>query len=68
MILRESFQEEGGKVSSMRLMSFIALGVTSFLACADVFTEADVKSEIILYFLVASFVPKAVQKFAERAP
>ena len=49
----------------------IALFIAGALAFIQVFGE-DVaggnKTELVLYFLVAAFAPKAVQKFAERGP
>lgn len=62
------FMTDGdGNPSSMRLMSMLALIVAAVLACVEVFgwgAEGG-KSELVLYFLVAAFAPKAVQKFAE---
>ena len=56
-----------GHSSSMRLMSMLALIVAAGLAFVEVFEwgSADSKTELVLYFLVAAFAPKAVQKFAE---
>jgi hypothetical protein len=60
------FQEDNGKYSTMRAMSFIALiaaivfgglGMTNKDSDAKYFTTT---------FLVAAFAPKAVQRFAER--
>ena len=59
--------DDAGKPSSMRLMSLLALIFAGILA----FNQAlgwrgdGGDSELILYFLVAAFGPKAVQKFAE---
>ena len=61
--------DNDGNPSSMRLMSLLALLVAAGLACVEVFgwgSEAE-KTELVLYFLVAAFAPKAVQKFAEKA-
>lgn len=60
--------DDKGNPSSMRLMSLLALGVAAALAFIQVFewgSGAD-KTELVLYFLVAAFAPKAVQKFAEK--
>lgn len=62
------FMTDGdGNPSSMRLMSMLALIVAAVLACVEVFGwgAGGGKSELVLYFLVAAFAPKAVQKFAE---
>lgn len=59
--------DNDGNPSAMRLMSMLALIVAALLACVEVFgwgSDAD-KTELVLYFLVAAFAPKAVQKFAE---
>ena len=60
--------DDQGSPSCMRLMSMLALVVAAFLATVQVFewgSDGD-KTELILYFLVAAFAPKAVQKFAEK--
>ena len=61
------FTDDQGSPSSMRLMSMLALIVAAGLACIQVFGwgSGDNKTELVLYFLVAAFAPKAVQKFAE---
>ena len=54
----------------MRLMSMLALVVAAGLAFVEAFGwgSAESKTELVLYFLVAAFAPKAVQKFAEKKP
>ena len=60
--------DNGGNPSSMRLMSILSLMIAGPLACVEVFGwgSGESKTELVLYFLVAAFAPKAVQKFAER--
>ena len=60
--------DNDGNPSSMRLMSLLALIVAAGLAFVEVFEwgSAESKTELVLYFLVAAFAPKAVQKFAEK--
>lgn len=60
--------DDQGNLSSMRLMSMLALGVAAFLAVVEAFGlgSGESKTELVLYFLVAAFAPKAVQKFAEK--
>lgn len=58
--------DDQGNPSSMRLMSMLALIIAGLLACAPVFGWSGGNSEHVLYFLVAAFAPKAVQKFAEK--
>lgn len=64
------FTDDQGNPSSMRLMSMTALLVATGLAFVEVFGwgSDDSKTELVLYFLVAAFAPKAVQKFAEKRP
>lgn len=60
--------DDQGNPSSMRLMSILALVVAAILAAVEVmgWGSGESKTELVLYFLVAAFAPKAVQKFAER--
>ena len=53
------FQDDNGNVSSMRVMSMLALLAAVYLAVIN----AD--SDIIALFLVAAFAPKTVQKLIE---
>ena len=59
--------DNDGHPSSMRLMSMLALVVAAVLAGVEMFGwgSGNDKTELVLYFLVAAFAPKAVQKFAE---
>ena len=59
--------DDQGSPSSMRLMSMLALLIAGGLACVEVFGwgAKSGSTELVLYFLVAAFAPKAVQKFAE---
>ena len=63
------FQEENGKPSSMRLMSFVALlAAIAFGALTLLVVDGDTAGEgvfISFGFLIAAFAPKALQKFAE---
>ncbi|MEG4166673.1 MULTISPECIES: hypothetical protein [unclassified Microcoleus] len=64
--LAELFQEDNGKYSTMRAMSFIAL-IAAIVFGAITITSKDSEGKYITTaFLVAAFAPKAVQKFAER--
>ncbi|MEG4005446.1 hypothetical protein QUA41_01825 [Microcoleus sp. Pol11C1] len=64
--LAEIFQEDNGKYSTMRAMSFIAL-IAAIVFGAITLTSKDSEGRYITTtFLVAAFAPKAVQKFAER--
>ena len=56
-----------GKTSSMRVMSFLALLIASGLSLVKYigWGSGTQETEIIFYFLVAAFAPKAVQRFAE---
>ena len=60
--------DDQGNPSSMRLMSMLAFLVAAALAFVEAFGwgSGEGKTELVLYFLVAAFAPKAVQKFAEK--
>ena len=61
------FTDKNGNPSSVRLMSLGALLIAMALAAIEVhgWGAGDGKNELVLYFLAAAFVPKAIQKFAE---
>ena len=63
------FTDKNGNQSSVRLMSLGALLVAMALAAIEVhgWGSGEEKNELVLYFLAAAFVPKAIQKFAEGA-
>ena len=68
-ISREIFTDQKGTLSSMRVMSFVALLTAVALAIIPLFypPAKEVGNDLhVLYFLTAAFAPKAVQKFAER--
>lgn len=54
------FTDNKGNISTMRIMSMIAL----FTGIALSFTSSEFN--IITIWVVAAFAPKAIQKFAER--
>ena len=62
------FEEDNGKISSMRLMSFIALIAAIIFGFLTILLK-DVNATNGIYitfgFLLAAFAPKALQKFAE---
>ena len=62
------FCDDEGNPSSMRLMSMLSLLVAAALATVEVMAwgSGEGHSELVLYFLIGAFAPKAVQKFAER--
>jgi hypothetical protein len=61
------FEEAPGVKSAMRLQSFIALWIGAAIACFAIGTkQLDVNViAIVTLFIVAAFVPKAIQKYAE---
>lgn len=63
------FTDKNGNPSSVRLMSLGSLFVAMALAVIEVhgWGSGQGKNELVLYFLAAAFVPKAIQKFAEGA-
>lgn len=64
--LAEFFQEDSGKYSTMRVMSFIALIAAIVFGAMTMVNKDSEGKYITTAFLVAAFAPKAVQKFAER--
>ena len=64
------FTDNNGIPSSVRLMSLGALLIAIALAAIEVhgWGSSEGKNELVLYFLTAAFVPKSIQKFAERNP
>ena len=61
------FTDRNGNPSSVRLMALGALLIAIALALIEVhgWGSEQKKNELVLYFLAAAFVPKAIQKFAE---
>lgn len=60
------FTDDEGSPSSMRLMSFVSLLLAGALAGINALGWGSPDSEHVLYFLVAAFAPKTVQKFVEK--
>ena len=62
------FQEAEGVRSLMRMQSFIALWIGAAIAIFAIATkQLDVNViAIVTLFEVAAFVPKAIQKYAEK--
>ena len=61
------FTDKNGNPSSVRFMALGALLMGIALAVIEVhgWGAGQEKNELVLYFLAAAFVPKAIQKFAE---
>ena len=61
------FTDKNGNPSSVRFMALGALLMAIALASIEVhgWGSGQEKNELVLYFLAAAFVPKAIQKFAE---
>ena len=61
------FTDKNGNPSSVRFMALGALLMAIALAAIEVhgWGSGQEKNELVLYFLAAAFVPKAIQKFAE---
>lgn len=64
--LAEFFQEDNGKYSTMRAMSFIALIAAIVFGAMTMLNKDSEGRYITTTFLVAAFAPKAVQRFAEK--
>ncbi len=67
--LQQAFQEDNGNPSSMRVLSFLALGAAISFGAIALFNPVTevVAVNLTVAFLAAAFGPKAVQKFAEKA-
>lgn len=63
MKLLEFFQESNGRLSNVRLMSFIMLLVSVFIAINSVYMQID--HYVFLISVVSAFAPKVIQKFIE---
>lgn len=60
------FEEDSGKKSSMRLMSFVALISAIVFGFLTILQPGGGQGVYITFgFLLAAFAPKALQKFAE---
>ena len=57
-----------GNMSSMRIMGFGALIVAAVLSIFPMlgWAKCEVDGNLVLYFLIAAFGGKSIQKFAER--
>lgn len=66
--MKRYLSDDKGNPSSMRLMSMLAFIVAALLALLPVGGYCTGGGEHVLYFLIAGFAPKAVQKFAEKEP
>jgi len=64
--VREIFSEASGRLSSMRVNSFIGLLVAAGLSFYAIYSGKIVEaSALVVPWLVGAYVPKAIQKFAE---
>ena len=59
-------EEDNGNKSSIRLMSFIALGAAIVIALVGLWLDKPLATSFVEAFLAAAFIPKAVQKFGEQ--
>lgn len=62
------FEETAGSQSMMRLLSFLSFFVAVFISIYSIMTKQVIDMQTMTFFgffMVAAFVPKAVQKFAE---
>lgn len=63
------FSDHDGNMSSMRLMAFLSFATAAVLAVLPMLGWANdnVDPNLILYFLLAAFGGKSLQKFAEKS-
>lgn len=62
------FTDNAGNPSAMRLMSMMAFWVSAVIAFVNAFNldgSSETSVDLALYFLIAAFTPKTVQKFVE---
>jgi len=68
-ILKKGFlEEEGGRKSAMRAMSFISIIASIVFGCITIYAPVSNQANglfITTLFLLGAFAPKALQKFAE---
>lgn len=64
--MRHLFCENNGQLSSVRVMSFIALFVAIFVTVYGTLSCGKVPMDILIIWLTAAFCPKVIQKFAEK--
>lgn len=66
MRISQIFQDPEGKMSNVRVMSFLCLIYGFYINTYALMGLGTLKPEIFYACLVAAFAPKVVQKFAER--
>ena len=64
--MKDCLKDEQGQTSSMRIMSFVALTVAIGLSFAGPVFGTPVDTNLVFYWIIGAFAPKAVQKFAEK--
>jgi len=65
MKLTDALSESGGQVSSIRVLSFMAMLVACILTIHGTITGTPVDNDILIIWLTAALCPKVIQKFAE---
>jgi len=58
-------KDSAGKTSTMRVMSFIALGASIWFGILAINMSSEQGIYLSAMFLLAAFAPKALQKLAE---
>ena len=65
--MKEIFTENSGRLSSVRVNSFIALLAALAMSIYSIHLgNTEASTPLIISWLVAGFAPKVVQKFAEK--
>jgi len=59
------FRDEAGKISNVRVMSFMCLLYLFFITTYQQVKDS-INFEVLVLFATCAFAPKVVQKFAER--
>ena len=63
--MKSMFCGTDGKISNIRVMSFISLAVACFITIKGIFA-VGVQADILIIWITAAFAPKVIQKFAEK--
>lgn len=61
----QMFKDTSGKVSNMRVSSFLCLLYLFFITTYQS-VKSEINFEVLVLFATCAFAPKVVQKFAER--
>lgn len=64
--MKQFFEDKEGKLSIIRLQSFLTLLYGFFIATYEVALNKPLNYEFLVLIFVCAFAPKLVQKYAEK--